>query len=128
MTIANRKDARAALIAEIQSSMPQLAAVYGYLPKSFGGKTPVATVESGAAEYSSLPAEGNRFGLVVGMWVDRRDAAGAEDQLDDLAQALAELVDAWSTAEFSQPSQVDYYANEAGQWRVEWHFISVEWE
>lgn len=128
MTMENRKDARAALVSLIDTGITQLQSTFGSLPKKTGGVSPFCTVESGPAGYDFFPDE-SKFGLIVGMWVLRDDADAAEDLLDDLAQDLAQVVETWHTATFTQESQPDYEFLEGRyDYRVEWHFISVNWE
>lgn len=127
MSILNRKDARAGLIAQMQA-IPAFEAVHDHLPKDLEGKSPVCTVESGPAVYRWEPAHYNTFQFIVGVWVRRDDAGTAEDLLDDLAQDVAEAVYAWHTAEFVDPSAPDYEEIDGVLYRVEWFFVSVEWE
>jgi len=128
MTLHNRKTPRAALAAAITTNITQLQSVFKSLPKKPAGVSPFCTVESGPATYQFSPDE-NKFGFVVGMWVLRDDADAAEDLLDDLAQDLAQVVDTWHTATFSQESQTDYAMLDGKyDYRVEWHFVTVEWE
>lgn len=127
-SITNRKDARASLVTALQT-VSGFQAVYNHLPKSFDGQSPVCTVD-GLSQFPDFnaPAAAETFQFSVGVWVRRDDAAAAEDLTDDLAQAVAEVVYGWHNGLFFQPSEATYEELESGQYRVEWHFVQVDWE
>jgi len=133
-TITSRRDARDSLTA-LLTTISGFQAVYDHLPKSIDGQSPVCSIES----MSQFPRfEGSAveeaFQFVVGVWVLRAsgsanvDAGAAEDTLDALAQSVAQAVQGWANAVFYQPSQTDYADMENGQYRVEWHFVAVDWQ
>ena len=125
--ISNRKDARNSLVAAL-TAVPGFQAVFNHLPKDFDGQSPVCTID-GVSQYPQfMPAIFETFQFAVGVWVRRDDAATAEDQIDDLAQSVAQTIAAWHNGTFYQPSEATYEELESGQYRVEWHFVQVDWE
>lgn len=127
-SISNRKDARNSLATAL-GTITGFQAVYDHLPKGFDGQSPVCTIDA-VSQYPDLAsAPGTEtFQFAVGVWVRRDDAAAAEDTLDDLAQDVAEAVEAWHNGIFYQASEATYEELESGQYRVEWHFVQVDWE
>ena len=127
-SISNRKDARNSLVTALQT-ITGFQAVYDHLPKTFSGQSPVCTVDA-ISQFPDFnaPALAETFQFAVGVWVDRGDAAASEDLLDDLAQDVAEVVQGWHNSIFYQPSEATYEELERGQYRVEWHFVQVDWE
>ena len=126
-SISNRKDARNSLVTALEA-ITGFQEVYDYLPKDFGGQSPVCTVD-GLSQFPQFePAVMETFQFAVGVWVNRAAAATAEDTLDDLAQDVAEVIQDWHNGFFFQPSECTYEELEDGQYRVEWHFVQVDWE
>lgn len=105
MALVNRETSRDALAALLTTEMvngsPQLAqAVYNYQKFDFGGTSPVVLVYSGGAERPSATLGGSRttLQLWVAMFVSTVASgsyteADAEDRLDRLERALAEVID-----------------------------------
>lgn len=127
-SISNRKDARNSLVTAL-TAITGFQAVYDHLPKTFNNQSPVCTVYS-ISQFPDFnaPALTETFQFAVVVWVVRDDAATAEDQLDDLAQDVAEVVYGWHNGLFFQASEVDEVILEKGQYLVEWHFVQVDWE
>lgn len=128
-SISNRKDARKSLETALKT-ITGFQAVYDHLPKGFDGQSPVCTIDA-VSQYPDLAsAPGTEtFQFAVGVWVRRTDAGTAEDALDDLAQDVAEVVAAWHNGIFYQASEATYEVLDAAdQYRVEWHFVQVDWE
>ena len=127
-SITNRKDARNSLVTAL-TAITGLQVIYDHLPKTFSGQSPICTVDA-ISQFPDFnaPAVTETFQFAIGIWVDRADAGAAEDLLDDLAQDVAEVVLAWHNGIFYQPSEATYEELEKGQYRVEWHFVQVDWE
>ena len=127
-SVSSRKDARNSLVTAMQT-ITGFQAVYDHLPKKHDGQSPICVVD-GLSQYPQFDGSAlyETFQLSVSVWVDRVDAAAAEDLLDDLGQDVAEKVQAWHNGKFFQPSECTYEDLERGQYRVEWHFVSVDWE
>ena len=105
MTMVNRETSRDALATLLTTEMvngtPQLAqAVYNYQKFDFGGTSPVVLVYSGGAERPTATMAGSRtsFQIWVAIFVSTTASgsyteADAEDRLDHLERALAEVID-----------------------------------
>ncbi len=126
----NRAAARAALFAELQTGVTSAQAFFDHLPPDPAGVSPFVTVESDGVHYEAEPAIYNKFRFVIGAWVERSNAETAEGVSDTLALEIGAAVLGWHKAEFTQPSEMQYFPADIwpGQWRVEFFFIQIEWE
>jgi hypothetical protein len=135
MAIPSRHTVRDDLVSKITSDITTLQAVYGYLPKDFGGQSPVCTVENGPLQIDvTTDIYHQEFTLIVGFWIRRDggagsglDAATSEDMLDSLAQALATLLAKSYNARFSMPSDLFYDMIDGNDYRIEFHYVELEW-
>jgi hypothetical protein len=131
-SISNRKDARDSLVTALET-ITGFQEHYDHLPVDLQGQSPVCTVEAVSQMTTFDPAVTETFQFIVGVWVIRAseagsDAANAEDTLDGLAQDVTEIVQTWHNGIFYQPSEATYEELENGQYRVEWFYVSVDWE
>lgn len=128
MAFRNRKTVRSDLATQIAADAglgPLLQATYGYRPKDFEGQSPVCTVESAFSFPQFTPSSDDVFGFVVIFWVDRTDAAAAEDLIDDLEFNFKEFMKTWDIGEIVQESEIDFEVLGKGQYVVERHFVQV---
>jgi len=126
-SISNRKNARDSLVTAL-TGITGFQAIYDHLPKDFDGQSPVCCVDALSQYPQFSPAVAEPFRFAVWVWVDRADAAAAEDLLDDLAQDVADAVKVWHNGFFYQESEASYEELEKGQYRTETHFVQVDWE
>lgn len=130
-TFPSRKSLRASVVTALKgitqlADAGGVAHVYDHLIKDPGGISPICTVESGPWQPNFTAAAQQWFGLTIGMWVKRDDAGDAEDLMDDLAVGLAQVMDQSYNAEFTRPSMPEYDLPDL-QYRIEWHFVSIQW-
>ena len=132
--ISNRKDARNSLVTALQT-ITGFQVVFDHLPKDAGGQTPFCCVDS-MGQYPQFlgSAVAETFQFAVGVWIKRGSAGDSisaetvEDTLDDLAQDVAEVVQDWHNGIFYQAAECDYETLDDGTYRVEWHYVQVDWE
>ena len=126
--LTSRKDARNALVTVLET-ITALQKVYDHDTVDFAGQSPVCVVQS-LSQFpqfrGSVNTDSHQF--VAEVYVNRADAGAAEDTLDDLAQDIAEAVEAWHTAFFFQPSECFYGIIDGIHYRGESHYIQVDWE
>ena len=100
MSITTRKGAREALGALLGSEMTgagnPVQAVYDYLKSTFDGQSPVVCVGSEGVEAVPMTFQGSRpsYFFSILTFVTRAGEEVAEDALDEVAQALYEVVEA----------------------------------
>jgi hypothetical protein len=135
MTLTNPKTLRADLVAKLKTiallgtDLDGTVHVVGFFPKDPGGISPFCGIDRAGWQpnltgdrSSQTP---NQF--VVGFWVRRDDPAAAEDTLDDLALALAGLLEAvYYQPKFFNPSQSDYEEIDGIQYKFELHFVEID--
>lgn len=93
----SRKTARAAVSGLLKAQIATLIEVYDHETKNFKGLSPVAMVYSDG----TAAGPGETFGeyhrqqaLLVSLWWRRDVAQNSEDYLDDLSQAVRDLIEA----------------------------------
>jgi len=137
MGFPNRKAIRISLTADLktmpvgQSGALVLADSGGqehafpYLRKKVNGISPFACIESGSLDYGTELNYGvpTMFVIIIGFWARRSDEGTTEEMLDDLAQALAEMVYSKYNAKFVSPSVTDYEVLDGIQYKFELHFV-----
>lgn len=130
MTLRNRKDARNSLVTAATAGIgSSFAAIYDHLPKTFEGQSPVLTVQSGFTfPPEAYPAHENRFAFVMRVWVDRGDAAGAEDTLDDLDLVIRSFIAGEDLFKFFLESEIEPEVLQKNQYLTERHFVSIDWD
>lgn len=113
----SRKDARQA-VATLLESDPTLVEVYDHETKDFGGLTPVAMVHSDGTSHGPgqfLSGYQRSHALLISLWWNR-EGATTEDNIDDLSEAILDLLEAnrgpsndWGSLEIDDGySQLDY--------------------
>ena len=104
--------------------------VYSYLATGFRGMTPMCTVESYRSKLDTDGDDANQpFRFIVGFWVKRDEGAGsaAEDTLDDLEYGLRAILRKSYNGRYSQDSEPGYDIIDGEEYRVEFHFIDIDW-
>ncbi len=124
--VTNRKTLRTSVVTLLKSitglaDSGGVAHVYGQLPKSLNGLSPICTVESGPSalnlDMDSTTTEA--VGLIIGFWVDRDTASSAEDLLDDLREGLRTIIRNNFNARLTVQSMPDYEMVDSTEYRVE---------
>jgi hypothetical protein len=103
--------------------------VVGYFETNPKGISPFACVDSAGALYG-LPEDTSgltpmRF--VIGVWVRRDDPATAEDQINDLALSIAQILEANYNAKYTDFPQSDFEEIEGVQYKFELHFVEIDY-
>jgi hypothetical protein len=106
-----------------------IAHVFGQLPTSFNGLSPVCTVENGGwrpnlagADSLLVPVR-----MIIGFWEKIGTRANAEDALDLFAKELADMLKANYNAKFYDNSMPFYELMDGVDYRGEYHFVEIEW-
>jgi hypothetical protein len=147
MTYANQKTTRDALVTELKTIttladethasgavdgdghpilVVDLEHVVGYFTKNPKGISPFACVDSMGALYgpNSDPTGGTPFRFVVGFWALRDATDGADDELDDLALALAKKLQKFLGKFITWPV-VDYETIDGAEYKYALHFVEI---
>lgn len=115
---ADRKTARLALAALLESGISTFQAVYDHVALKFGGLSPVATVESAGSQAGAGALSNDRTHalLVTIYWLWTDDA---EDGFDDLSAEVFDLLlandsnAAWDSLELDENFSVTDYGQDA---------------
>lgn len=129
MSIPEPKTVRNSLVTKL-TALTQLQAVYDHLTKDTQGQSPVVMVARLGIEPTEDMLNEADIQFLVGVWVDRSDAATAEDELDDLAKDIIDQIHDWNGAQFvGGPSEItiEDADNAAGQYLCEWFTVQVRW-
>lgn len=134
MAYQNQKTLRAALVTALKTiplladDLDGTAHVVPYFEPDPQGISPFACVDSAGMLYS-LPGDVTKptpARFVIGVWVKRTDPAAAEDQLNDLALAIAGVLEDNYLAKFTDFPQSDFEIIAGEQYKFELHFVEIE--
>lgn len=102
--------------------------VWPYLPNTFGGLSPVVTIENGGWRPALDMDDTNPVPIryVVGFWARVDTRSTAEDALDLFAKELVELMQTKYNARYYQDSMPFYELIEGVDYRGEFHFIEID--
>ena len=126
--VTNRKTLRSDLVTNLKTitslaDSSGVAHVYGYLPKTLSGLSPICTVECGPSCLKTVVdiTTQERVGVIIGFWVDRDSASGAEDLIDDLREGLRTVIRKYYNASLTAQSMPDYEIVDGTDYRIEFY-------
>ena len=135
MTTTSRKALRAQLAIDL-ATLTQVQEVVPHLPRALKGKSPICSVESGGWQPSlNVEEMPTKVRVIIGFWVRRSadpgstvpTAAQAEDMIDDLALALVNLLEGSYNSSFYRPLTLDYEVIDGTEYRIEFHYVEIDW-
>lgn len=132
MPFVSQKTLRADLVSKLKTitlladDADTTAHVVGYFEPNPRGISPFACVDSAGMKYdlgSDETITPARF--VIGVWVKRTNAATAEDQLNDLALSIANVLRLNYLAKYTAEPQSDFEEIEGVQYKFELYFVEI---